>query len=225
MKQILISLLLLGAVPGAWAAGQDGRQIEQVANQFLHGEQGKDGYTYKLKLSPRKPLMPACDQPLQADWPAGGSKPQHMLLVSCNSQGWSLSLQVEAAEVQLVLVTTRLVRAGDVLQPGDVRLAAVNNRSLLSQGLRDESAVVGQMLRTALPPGAMLTASQLRSPYVVKMNQPVKLQVLGDGFSVSSDAVALGNASVGERVSVRVSSGKVISALVEADGSVSLQLQ
>ena len=65
-----------------------------------------------------------------------------MLLVSCNAQGWSLSLPVEAAEVQQALVTTRLLRAGDVLQPGDVRLAAVNNRSLLSQGLRDESGVI-----------------------------------------------------------------------------------
>ena len=47
----------------------------------------------------------------------------------------------------------------------------------------------------------------------------------GDGFAVSSDGVALGNAGAGERVNIRVANGKVVSALVEPDGAVSIQLQ
>ncbi|MBP7582370.1 MAG: flagellar basal body P-ring formation protein FlgA, partial [Vogesella sp.] len=62
----------------------------------------------------------------------------------------------------------------------------------------------------------------LRLPYVVKMNQPVRLQAKGDGFVIGSDATALGNAGVGERVNVRAGNGKVVSGIVEPDGSVSV---
>ncbi|MFC3530633.1 flagellar basal body P-ring formation chaperone FlgA [Vogesella facilis] len=223
MKQIILASLWLLPLP-LWAATQDSRQMEQVANQFLQSQHGQDGYGYQLKWQPRKPAMPACGQPLQAAWPAGNARPQQSVLLTCAAQGWSLSLPVLASELQLVLVTTRLMRAGEVLQADDIKLAPVNNRSQLSQGIRDQTLLLGQMVRSTLPPGTMLTASQVRSPFVVKMNQPVKLQIRGDGFAVNSDATALGNAAAGERVNVRVANGKVISALVEADGSVSVQL-
>lgn len=223
MKQTIIASLLLLPLSG-WGAAQDGRLMEQVANQFLQAQHGQDGYGYQLKLQARKPAMPACGQPLQASWPAGNARPQQSVLLSCAEQGWSLSLPVLASELQLVLVTTRLLRAGEVLQPDDLRLAPVNNRSQLNQGIRDQKLLLGLMVRSTLPPGTMLTESQVRAPFVVKMNQPVKLQIRGDGFAVSSDATALGNASVGERVNVRVANGKVISALVEADGGVSVQM-
>lgn len=223
MKQTIIASLLLLPVSG-WGAVQDGRQMEQVANQFLQAQHGQDGYGYQLKLQARKPAMPACGQPLQASWPAGNARPQQSVLLTCVEQGWSLSLPVLASELQMVLVTTRLMRAGEVLQADDIKLAPVNNRSQLNQGIRDQKLLLGQMVRSTLPPGTMLTASQVRSPFVVKMNQPLKLQIRGDGFAVSSDATALGNAAAGERVNVRVTNGKVISALVEADGSVSVQM-
>ncbi|WP_174873280.1 flagellar basal body P-ring formation chaperone FlgA [Vogesella oryzae] len=223
MKQTIIAALLLLPLP-LWAAVQNGRQMEQVANQFLQARQGEDGYNYQLKLQARKPAMPACGQPLQAAWPAGNARPQQSVTLSCVDQGWSLNLPVVARELQLVLVTTRLLRAGDIVQADDVRLAAVNNRSQLSQGIRDQKLVLGQMVRTSLPPGTMLTESQVRSPYVVKMNQPVKLLIQGDGFAVSSDATALGNAGAGERVNVRVGNGKVVSATAEPDGSVTVQM-
>jgi len=118
-------------------------------------------------------------------------------------------------------VTTRLVRSGEVLQAADIRLAAIN-RNQTSQGLRDVQLVIGRMVTATLPAGTVLQGGQLRLPYVVKMNQPVRLQAKGDGFVIGSDATALGNAGVGERVNVRAGNGKVVSGIVEPDGSVSV---
>lgn len=225
MKQIFLFLLCCCLLPSAGAAVQDTRQLEQMANRFLLTQQGKDGYAYQLRVPARKPQMPRCDQPLQLAWPVGDARPQRNLLVSCPALGWSLSLPVDATELQQVLVTTRLIRAGEVLQAGDVRFAAISNRAQLRQGLTDESLVIGQMVRSTMPAGVMLSIAQLRSPYLVRMNQPVRVLVRGDGFAVSSDGVALGNAGAGERVNIRVANGKVVSALVEPDGAVSIQLQ
>jgi len=90
--------------------------------------------------------------------------------------------------------------------------------------LRDLQQVLGKMIDATVPAGALLQGAQLRVPYVVKMNQPVRLLARGEGFAVGSDAIALGNAGVGERVNVRVGSGKVVSAVVEDDGTVSVNV-
>lgn len=225
MKQFFLFLLCCCLLPSALAAVQDTRQLEQAADRFLQAQQGKDGFAYQLRLPARMPQMPRCEQPLQAAWPAGDARPQRNVLLSCPTLGWSLSLPLDATELQQVLVTTRLIRAGEVLQAGDIRFAGISNRAQLRQGLTDERLVIGQMVRSTMPAGVMLTSNQLRSPYLVRMNQPVRVLVRGDGFTVSSDGVALGNAGAGERVNIRVANGKVVSALVEADGAVSIQLQ
>lgn len=210
------SLLLVAAVLAA-----EIRLPEKAAEVFLQSQKGDDGYAYRLAAPRQKAAMPNCPQDLQAGWPAGSSAPRSQLEVSCAAAGWTLRLPVTASELPVAVVTTRLVRSGEVLQAADVRLAAIN-RNQTSQGLRDLQLAIGRMVTATLPAGTVLQGGQLRLPYVVKMNQPVRLQAKGDGFVIGSDATALGNAGVGERVNVRAGNGKVVSGIVEPDGSVSV---
>lgn len=223
MNAYLLSCsIALFALP-VWAV-EPVRLPDTVASSFLQSQRGADGYEYRLKLPARKPRLPVCEQPLQAMWPPGEAMPYRGVLISCPAQGWSQRYEVEAIALPMVYVATRLLRAGEIVAAEDLRLQTVTPAQA-RLGERDAAQLLGRMVRTSLPAGTMLTGSQLRAPYVVKMNQPVRLQARGDGFVVGSDAIALGNASAGERVNVRVPSGRVISALVEADGSVSINVQ
>jgi len=218
---MICSLVCLFATLSAVAA--DNVPPERVAQAFLSAERGVDGYEYRLQVGRQQAKMPACPQPLQAAWPAGSAGPRTTVEVACAPLGWSLRLPVQASALPVAVVATRLLRRGEILSPADVRLAPVaQNRQ--SQGLNDIQQVVGKMMDATVPAGAVLQGAQLRVPYVVKMNQPVRLLAKGDGFAVGSDAVALGNAGAGERVNVRVANGKVISAIAEADGSVSVSI-
>ncbi|MFN4238065.1 MAG: flagellar basal body P-ring formation chaperone FlgA [Vogesella sp.] len=214
---------LLGLLLTLNAAAVDKWPPERVAQAFLQAQRGVDGYEYRLQSARQKVQMPACQQALQAAWPAGSTAPRNAVEVACPALGWSLRLPVQATALPVAVIATRLLRRGEVLTAADVRLAPVaQNRQ--SQGLRDLQDVLGKMIDATVPAGAMLQGAQLRAPYVVKMNQPVRLLARGEGFAVGSDATALGNAGVGERVNVRVASGKVVSAVVEADGSVSVNV-
>jgi len=215
-------LLLMGLGLPAQAA-EPLRLPERAAQLFLQAERGADGYDYRLLPARQKTQMPACPQALVAAWPAGSSAPRNAVEVSCQDLGWSLRLPVQASELPVAVVATRLLRRGEVLTAADVRLAPIA-RNQQAQGLRDLQQVLGKMIEATVPAGALLQGAQLRVPYVVKMNQPVRLLARGEGFAVGSDAIALGNAGVGERVNVRVGSGKVVSAVVEDDGTVSVNV-
>jgi flagella basal body P-ring formation protein FlgA len=213
-------ILVCLAVPSAMAASVP-QLPERVAAEFLQAQRGADGYEYRLTATRQPSRMPSCPQALQALWPAGGNSPYTQLEVNCTALGWSLRLPVQASELPVAVVTTRLLRHGEVVQAADIKLSPIN-RNQQTQGLRDAQQVLGRMVTATLPAGTVLQGAQLRMPYVVKMNQPVRLQARGDGFVIGSDATALGNAGVGERVNVRVGSGKVVSGVVEGDGSVSV---
>ncbi len=217
------TLLLLPAwlLLAASVLAAEVRLPEKAAATFLQAHKGEDGYAYRLALPRQKAPMPNCPQDLQVGWPAGSTGPRGYLEVSCAASGWTLRLPVQASELPMALVTTRLVRSGEVLQAADVRLAAIN-RNQVAQGLRDPQQVLGRMVTATVPAGTVLQGGQLRVPYVVKMNQPVRLLAKGDGFVIGSDGTALGNAGVGERVNVRAGNGKVVSGVVEQDGSVSV---
>lgn len=221
MNKYICAAMALTMVLDVQAA--DVRPPERVAQAFLQGERGGDGYEYRLQPLRQKAQMPACPQPLVAAWPPGGNLPRVAVEVSCSALGWSLRLPVQASELPVAAVAARLLRRGEILTAEDVRLAPIA-RNQQAQGLRDLRQVIGKMIDTTVPSGAILQAAQLRAPYVVKMNQPVRLLARGDGFAVGSDAIALGNAGVGERVNVRVGSGKVVSAVVEDDGTVSVSV-
>ena len=75
------------------------------------------------------------------------------------------------------------LRAGEVLQTGDIKLMPVSNRALALQAVRDPALIVGKALRSTLPAGSLLRESQLRLPLVIKTNQPVRVLVQGSGFN------------------------------------------
>lgn len=216
---LLYGLLLLSLFASA-AGMQDLRQLEQVATAFAEAEAGSDGFRYQVGKADPRLRLPACAQPPTAGWPGGQKPPFTALELACAAQGWRILLPVTASQLSVGYVTTRQLRAGEVLQAGDIKLMPVSNRALALQAVRDPALIVGKALRSTLPAGSLLRESQLRLPLVIKTNQPVRVLVQGSGFVIGSDAVALGNAAVGERLNVRVPSGKVISGVVQEDLSV-----
>ncbi len=216
---LLYCLLLLSLFANA-AGMQDLRQLEQVATAFAEAEAGSDGFRYQVGKADPRLRLPACAQPPTAGWPGGQKPPFTALELACAAQGWRILLPVTASQLSVGYVTTRQLRAGEVLQVGDIKLMPVSNRALALQAVRDPALIVGKALRSTLPAGSLLRESQLRLPLVIKTNQPVRVLVQGNGFAIGSDAVALGNAAVGERLNVRVPSGKVISGVVQEDLSV-----
>ncbi|WP_083460513.1 flagellar basal body P-ring formation chaperone FlgA [Gulbenkiania mobilis] len=202
----------------AHAAGQSLPALEALARAFVQNELSAQGASFQLGRFDPALVVPACNAPRVA-W-AGEGQASGQVLVSCPDKGWSLRLPVTVVRKQMGLVTTRAVRAGEVLRAEDVRLAEVPNPALARNVLSQSEMAVGKMLRSGAPAGAWVRDFMVRAPLLVKANQRVRVLAEGDGFAVQSEGVAVGNAGEGEAVTVRMSSGRLVRGTVATDGSV-----
>ncbi|WP_297458411.1 flagellar basal body P-ring formation chaperone FlgA [Ferrovum sp.] len=97
----------------------------------------------------------------------------------------------------------------------------------IRHGVLDHSGMVtrqtnltGKVLRQGLNTGQVLRADMMREAYVVQQGQTVQVQVVGDGFKISTDGQALNNAALGQNVQVRTVTGKMLSGTARENGMV-----
>jgi flagella basal body P-ring formation protein FlgA len=100
-----------------------------------------------------------------------------------------------------------------VLMKGDI--AAMPNGIIT-----DTAQAVGRTPTVSLAAGTPLRLDTLKSKPVVQQGQSVRLVSNGNGFSVSSEAKAIGTAGEGQVVQVRTPSGSVVSGTARAGGLV-----
>jgi flagella basal body P-ring formation protein FlgA len=123
---------------------------------------------------------------------------------------WTISVPVQVRVVGPALVAARLLPAGQVIGEDDVRTEEV-------EWTRDPQGVARELsqLRQRVPakriePGQPIGLALLSDAPAVVQGDLVKLVGRGNGFSITTDGVALAGASVGQPVRVRVESGKIL---------------
>lgn len=132
----------------------------------------------------------------------------------------ALALAVVLAAPSLsaeTLIATRLIRAQEVIGPGDVILAEGD----VPGALTDPATAVGREARVALYPGRPVMRGQTAAPALVQRNQIVTLVYVRGGLTLTAEARALGRAAAGEAIRVmNLSSRMSVTGTVAPDGSV-----
>lgn len=128
------------------------------------------------------------------------------------------------AQVKLwlpLVVTTRTLERGEVLST-DMLSVQPQEISVLRHGLEFAAApLLGMTVKRRISAGDVVSRHLLQAAYLVQKGAQVTLHYAGDGFAVSTAAIALSDGVLGERISVQnISSGKVIDAIVTAENSV-----
>lgn len=223
MKRYLLSLLLCLCTLSAQAANQNPTVLEQLARRYVQAELSQRPHaTFRLGQLDRRLSVPACAAP-QVAW-ADGAEPRGntFLDLYCLAPAWRLRLPISINETVSGLVLTRPLRAGDLLTEGDVRQVPLPDASMARDILSDPAQAVGQSMTSGAAAGVWLRQFMVRAPFVVKMNQRVRVVVSGDGFSVEAEGVAIANGRAGDVVTVRMSNGQLLRGVVGPDGVVNL---
>ncbi|MCW3480484.1 flagellar basal body P-ring formation chaperone FlgA [Neisseriaceae bacterium JH1-16] len=219
-----IFLLLLGLAPLAMAAAPGSGSVERAVQRFLDAELQHRQASYQLgPLTVLDGLKP-CAQTPKVSWPPGEeASGSAQLNVACPGAGWAVKVPVTISETRYGMVTTRAIGAGEVLGSADVQRVVVANKALGRSVLQDPNEAVGLTARSGIPAGAWLRAFMLRPPQVVKAGQKVQVNASGDGFAVLADGTANRNAAVGEVVTVRMNSGRLVQGVAQQDGTVQVR--
>ena len=223
-KFLLIGLLLLQSVAAMAAGTQDHALIRDVVTAFVQQQTaGLPGnVTYKVNEIDRRISLPECRK-LEALLPPGGKLVgKTAVRVRCNeARGWSISVPVQIRISTSLLISARALPMGYTLREEDI--ATQTTETTQSGGITDAKQAIGKVLRHGITAGQVLREDMLRPPYSIVQGQAVQLIVRGNKFSIRNEGVALSNASEGQAVQVRTSSGRTLGGIAGASGVVEIK--
>lgn len=141
--------------------------------------------------------------------------------VRCNSpSSWTIYVQINIQVMADVIHVARPLTRGTPLIAEDVKLQRANLTQMPEGIFTELSQVVGKVTLSHLSSGQLIRQNALRLPHVILRGQKVILHIQGQGFSVSSEGLALADASEGQVIQVRNEAGRVISGIARDDGIV-----
>ena len=127
---------------------------------------------------------------------------------------WSVALPVTVAVRGPALVAASALQAGAVVGPADVRVEEIELTREPVAPLLDATALAGKALTRPVAAGQALRPDMLRTVPAVMAGDPVRLVLVGEGFSITADGQALAPAADGQPVRVRTESGRVLTGRV-----------
>ncbi len=127
---------------------------------------------------------------------------------------WSATVQATLAIRGFFYVASRDLAPGHTVSLNDLIPREADILTLARGIVVDPSQLVDHITTQRIPAGTPLKARALRSPFSVQRGQIVRIEVLGQGFMVTSDGRSLQDGGPGEQIRIRTESGRVISATV-----------
>ena len=218
---LLIGLLLLQPVAAAATGTQDHALIKSTVAAFVQ-QQTADlpgTVSYEVQEVDRRISLPECRR-LKAFLPAGSKLIGKTAVgVRCSeARGWSITVPVYIRVSFNLLISARALPLGHTISEEDI--ATQTTETTLSGGITDASQVIGKVLRHGITAGQILRETMMRAPYSVIQGHAVQLIVHGNGFSIRNEGTAMNNASEGEAVKIRTSSGRSLGGIAGANGVV-----
>jgi len=212
----LLAMIALNAAP-AWAGkAQSHAAIRETAEAFVRAQTKALPGKASIQVAEldKRLNLPACPT-LEAFLPPGAQLNGNSSVgVRCISkQNWSIFVPVSVKITITMLTLNKTLQQGQTVHTDD--LGSLTSETLQTGTLTDPAQAVGKIMKFGVGAGQILRYDMLRAPYTVKQGQAVKVQVLGSGFRVASDAQALSNAADGETTTARTASGQLISGIVK----------
>lgn len=140
--------------------------------------------------------------------------------VRCQNPAWSMYVPVNVKVTGNALVAARPIAPGQLLDAQDVVLQTRDLTGFPGGLFTRPDQVIGKTAASTIRPDQLLRPEMLRAALAVKQGQQVILVAQGAGFKVSSEGQAMGNAAIGQVVTVKTRSGQAIKGIAKGEGVV-----
>lgn len=196
---------------------------QQIVEEAIRSNSSMSGVTFRTKFLQFPPKVPLCLDPIV-------SLPQRLVGIiyvqlRCPSSRWSAHAQVLVETKRKHLALSKPLKAGAVIEEGDVVVVESDWGSPLEQTIETFEQAVGKTLTRSLLAGAPITLNSLRQTSVIKSGDRVRVLMVGKNFSVSGEGISQGNAAIGDQVKVKMNNGQSITALVVKVGVVQVNVE
>lgn len=230
MIRLILSICLLSGLPATVSATQwqSLDEIRNVAEAYAVRSHGTgSARTVEAGLLDSRLHLKDCSGKLAA-FTAPGSRPGSNMTVGIRCNGpapWKIYVPVRSRLVGQVLVSRNALQRGHKLTLDDVVLSEHDLDRLHYGYLQDPADLVGQELRRAIPPGAVITPPMLAQSRTVRRGQTVTLYADQGGIEIKMAGKALMDAALQQRIRVEnLSSGRIIEGVVRSPERVEILL-
>lgn len=137
---------------------------------------------------------------------------------------WNVFLPLTVQAYGPAWVLTGNVATGHALTEADAVQAEVDWAAEPAAVVASREAWLGQVAARQLVAGQTLRQHMVRAPHLFKAGNPVQVRVQGPGYAVTSSGQAMMAGSAGQNVRIRMANGKMITGIVNADGTIEAAL-
>jgi flagella basal body P-ring formation protein FlgA len=227
--QSIVASLLLAAIsaivsPCAQAAVENPATIRELVRNFVRAHLPDQSADVHIQLDGPAPGIhfPACSKLKVAYFGYSNPYGNQTVKVHCQSPSpWQLYLPVQIQMDQSVVIASRPLSAGSILQAGDLAVVRRDTSGLGGNTLSSPQGAIGKILRFGTLAGQPITTTMLNAPDVVHAGEQVTLYAEGNGIRIATIADAIENGRPGQSIMVRnLQSGRVIRGTVTAQGHV-----
>lgn len=137
---------------------------------------------------------------------------------------WNVYLPLTVQAFGPAWVLTGNVATGAALTEQDAMQSEVDWAAEPAAIVTNPQAWIGQIAARPLAAGQALRQNMVHPPHLFKAGAPVQVRAQGPGYAVVSSGQAMAAGAAGQNVRIRMSNGKIISGIVNADGTVEATL-
>ncbi|MCO5099812.1 MAG: flagellar basal body P-ring formation protein FlgA [Burkholderiaceae bacterium] len=123
---------------------------------------------------------------------------------------WSTMIPVTVSVYGPALVAALPIPAGTTPRAEDFRIDEVDWTRSPGAPVSDPALLAGRSLGRPLAAGQVLRANDLRIAQTIAAGDPVRIRMVGTGFSVSATGFALAGAGEGQSLRVRTEAGRML---------------
>ncbi len=202
--------------------------IRQTAKEFVLANlsnHDQESSVISSKLDPRLRLK-SCSQPLEAFYPEYGRRVGNITVgIRCTSEdNWSIFVPISVKIYREVVIATRPLNRGTIINESDVRLEKRNISVFSSDFYTDSDLIIGQELVHSIQMGRSLGSHDLKSPTAIKRGSLVTLLAKNNVFEVRMEGKALADGVVGERIRVQnLRSKRIVEGIVKSSKIIYVQ--
>ena len=177
-------------------------------------------------ILPQRCIQPAVE-PVPGRKPPGNAVPY---VIRCSPapgalQGPSLTVAVRVTVLKSVVVAARALSNNAAIDANDLVMAEADIGSAGTDALTNPADAVGRTAIRNIAAGAVVPRSALRLPIAIRSGETVRIEIVGVGFTVSSEATAMQNAATGDTIRLRNSEGQMLSGRLDPRGVVVIDLR
>lgn len=207
----------------AWPQSQ--ATFQQLATELITAHSSQLAGEPHIQLAPvRLEQRQPCTEGLSAFLSGNGRLRARMNIgFRCaGPQRWSLYAPAEIALNGSYLAATAPIQTGDSLDNSKVQRLEGNLLQQPADVLTDWTQLTQQQARQRIAAGQPIRASALRHAETVLRGSTVKLIIEGQGFSVSTEGLAMEDGAPGQTIQVRNPAGAILSGRVRNAGTIDI---